>query len=88
VVSATDGIIKIATTGANNTPHAVGVGIQLSTTESVVGKVNLNNPLEYTLPTDGRLSITLPLYARYIKTASTVTGGKANGKLTFTVTYK
>ena len=87
VVSATDGIIKIATTGANNTPHAVGVGIQLSTTESVVGKVNLNNPLEYTLPTDGRLSITLPLYARYIKTASTVTGGKANGKLTFTVTY-
>ena len=88
VVSATDGIIKIATTGANNTPHAVGVGIQLSTTESVVGKVNLNNPLEYTLPTDGRLSITLPLYARYIKTASAVTGGKANGKLTFTVTYK
>lgn len=40
------------------------------------------------LVADNNVTFVMPLYARYIKTDSTVTAGKANSKLLYTVEYK
>lgn len=79
-----NGIMKI-----NDHPQkAKGIGIQLSTTTSENGKIDLNNAVLYALPQDGSSDVTLPLYARYIQTESQVKGGVANGRLEYTITYQ
>ncbi|HAU8264213.1 TPA: type 1 fimbrial protein [Kluyvera intermedia] len=84
-VDASNGIMKID----DETGKASGVGIQLSRTENVSGKIDLDNAINKSIATDGSVTaITIPLYARYIQTESTITGGKANGRLEYTITYK
>jgi len=68
--------------------RATGVGIQLSTTESTSGLVNLAAPVTGMLPNDGSSNITIPLYARYIQTENSVKAGRANAKLMYTITYQ
>lgn len=79
-----NGIMKIN----DHSQKATGIGIQLSTTTSTSGKIDLNNAVLYPLPQDGSADVTLPLYARYIQTESLVKGGVANGRLEYTITYQ
>lgn len=83
-VDAANGIMAIT----DNPAAAVGVGIQLSASANVSGKINLDAPYTYPLPKDGSPSITIPLFARYIQTGSQVFAGKANGTLIFTLSYR
>jgi len=70
---------------------ATGFGIQLSRSQSDAGIMNLTaETYNYTDPlsSNGSTTVTVPLYARYIQTAATATGGKADGMLEYTVSYK
>ncbi|MGY6028703.1 fimbrial protein [Phytobacter sp. AG2a] len=70
---------------------ATGFGIQLSRSQSDAGVMNLTaETYNYTDPlsNNGSTTVTVPLYARYIQTAATATGGKADGMLEYTVSYK
>ncbi|MGY6028702.1 fimbrial protein [Phytobacter sp. AG2a] len=70
---------------------ATGFGIQLSRSQSDAGIMNLTGATyNYTDPlsNNGSTTVTVPLYARYIQTAATPTGGKADGMLEYTVSYK
>jgi len=85
--SATDaanGIMKID----DEALSATGVGIQLSSSESTTGIINLTTGITQTLPKDGTRNITVPLYARYIQTENSVTAGTANGRLEYVITYQ
>jgi type 1 fimbria pilin len=69
---------------------ATGFGIQLSRSQSDAGVMNLTaETYNYTDPlsSNGSATVTVPLYARYIQTAATPTGGKADGMLEYTVSY-
>lgn len=81
---AANGIMKID----DHPLKATGIGIQLSTSESTSGLVNLASPVTQTLPKDGTQSITVPLYARYIQTENSIQAGKANGRLEYVITYQ
>lgn len=83
-ITAADGIMAIA----NNASAATGIGIQLSSTQSVTGKINLNSAYAYALPDDGSRTITVPLFARYVQTENSLSAGKANGKLEYTISYR
>ena len=68
---------------------ATGVGIQLSTTNTATpGLVKFNQPVNGTMIAGMNQTMRIPLYARYIRTGTIVTGGKADGKVTYTVEYK
>ncbi|QOV67342.1 fimbrial protein [Citrobacter sp. BDA59-3] len=80
-----DGIMKID----NETGQATGIGIQLSTSQNESNKINLNAPVnQYLNQSAGITNITVPLYARYIQTESSIGAGKANGRLEYTITYQ
>lgn len=84
IQDAAKGIMKIDASSGS----ASGVGIQLSTTESTSGLVNLSTPVTQSLPKDGTQSITVPLYARYIQTENSIVAGNANGRLEYVITYQ
>jgi type 1 fimbria pilin len=68
---------------------AEGIGIQLSTSESSSGKINFNEKMKSTLPMGVTVgSLTIPLYARYIQTESSITAGVAKGRLEYIITYQ
>ncbi|MBL5825925.1 fimbrial protein [Serratia fonticola] len=46
------------------------------------------NPNQWQAGSSGNGTFTIPLSGRYIKTASTISPGTANGKLTFTMNYR
>lgn len=81
---AANGIMKID----DETSGATGVGIQLSSSESTSGLIDLTTGITQLLPKDGTRNITVPLYARYIQTENSVTAGKANGRLEYVITYQ
>lgn len=85
IINAASGIMAV-TSSAN---AATGVGIQIANgTPSTVGQLfNLSAELKINAPKTGVSTINIPLIARYIKTGSTVTPGRADGKVTFTVNY-
>lgn len=85
VIDSANGIMKLK----NETQSAGGIGIQLSTSASDTNKINLANKISDKISkTAVNPTITVPLYARYIQTASTVTAGKANGSLIYTISYR
>jgi major type 1 subunit fimbrin (pilin) len=84
IEDAVKGIMKLA-------PHpekASGIGIQLSSSRSAAGQINLLHPIRQLLPKDGSQTVTIPLFARYIQTTSHITPGISNGKLEYTVSYQ
>ncbi|MFN3071849.1 fimbrial protein [Serratia sp. J2] len=84
VVNAANGIMAI---DASSSSAASGVGIQLGWGDVNPTPFNLSNEQLMVLPKDGSKNIAIPLSARYIQTASTVTPGRADGKVTFTINY-
>jgi type 1 fimbria pilin len=74
-------------TGAGS---ATGVGVQLAN-----GKVSDTSPTfllfsgvqSFTMVNNNETTLTIPLVARYIQTADSVTPGKADATATFTLNY-
>lgn len=87
IIDATNGIMAVSSTTA--APAAGGVGIQMAWGNASGSPTffNLNGTQNFTPPSDGRQSITIPLAARYIRTGPSVTPGRADGKVTFTINY-
>lgn len=86
VIDSAKGILGL-TTGSES---ATGVGIQMaygSTTDTSPELVNFSSSKDYTVQSDSPSSQTMPLVARYIQTDSTVTPGKADATVTFTINY-
>ncbi|MEL0554868.1 MULTISPECIES: fimbrial protein [Enterobacteriaceae] len=70
---------------------AGGVGIQIgigSLTSAASNFIRFNRGYSANLPVNGFTSMSIPLAARYVQTGERITGGTANGKVTFTVQYK
>lgn len=84
VVDGPNGVMGLDSTA---TPAATGVGIQLGWGEGNPVPFNLSQAQAMVLPKDGRSTIPVPLYARYIQTNTAITPGKANGKVTFLINY-
>lgn len=84
VVDATNGIIQTAQT----VDSATGIGIQVALDENG-SKSPFNFSVEkvFTFPLDGRSTINIPMAARYIKTGTKITPGRADGKIAFTINY-
>ncbi|MBW4204109.1 type 1 fimbrial protein [Enterobacter cloacae subsp. cloacae] len=82
---AANGIINIQ----GGSGAASGVGVQLAYgTDTNPSFVNLSTPKIYAMPDSSSTAWQLPLVARYIQTADSVTPGRADGKVVFTITYK
>ena len=84
---AANGIMKIDSSSGS----ASGVGIQLGYGSTATAGANLVNFLvdkTDNLPTTGDTTINIPLAARYVQTEDTITGGRADSKATFTISYK
>jgi type 1 fimbria pilin len=75
------GIMEIDSGGAT------GVAVQISRKKSEDTFSSLEWETRYN-PAETTNTFVMPLYARYIKTGSSVTAGKANSKLLYTVEYK
>lgn len=84
IVDSANGIMSIDTAVPSS---ASGVGIQLGWGDGSPVPINLSMAQVLTLPRDGRSNISVPLYARYIQTDTTITPGRADGKVTFTLSY-
>lgn len=88
---ATDGIFALSTSG--NGPSASGVGLQLGysllpNTSAIPPQYSWkNNKWSVGFPANAYGNITLPLAVRYYQTGTTVTPGKANGMVTYTIDY-
>lgn len=70
----------------DSSSRATGVGVQLLTANGTT--LPLGTPLAFSDYSVGGGSFTIPLKARYYKTAATVGAGSANTSLTFTMTYQ
>lgn len=86
IINSTSGIIGLNT----GSTSATGIGIQLATGQASDPSpvpVNLSSTTTKTMESDTSTSTKFPLVARYIQTGSTVTPGKANATVTFTINY-
>lgn len=68
---------------------ATGIGIQVGVKEgSDIKPFNFNtNEVIFTPPSPGEQSMEIPLFARYTATSNTITPGKANGAVVYTLNY-
>ncbi|CAI1551103.1 fimbrial protein [Serratia proteamaculans] len=74
----------LALTPATSGSTATGVGVQVLYKNA---PVTFGNMFTITTTT-AKNTLTIPLKARYYQTAATVTGGQANSRATFTLTYQ
>ncbi|WP_426617182.1 fimbrial protein [Raoultella sp. R2A007] len=86
IFDAENGVINITPSDES----ARGVGIQIA--HGTPGTPSpepfaFNRPSVVNLPKTGDSTITYPLVARYVKTSSAFSSGKADGRVTFTVNY-
>lgn len=85
-VNSASGILGLT----SGTDSATGVGIQMaygSTSDNSHELVDFDVSKNYTMQSNATGSQSMPLVARYIQTDSTVTPGKANATVTFTINY-
>jgi type 1 fimbria pilin len=90
VVDAPNGIISLTPTPVGFLPAATGIGIQIGTADAAPVPIPLSTIRAsgiVTTATEGA-SYIIPLKARYIKTASVLTPGPANGAVVFTIDYQ
>ncbi len=85
VINANTGIISL--TPASDS--ATGVGIQIGLKEgSEIKPYNFNtNEVIFTPSSPDAQSLEIPIFARYIATSTTITPGKANGAIVYTLNY-
>ncbi|OHW38048.1 MULTISPECIES: fimbrial protein [Pseudomonas] len=86
-INATNGVLALDPSGTGKAPAATGVGVQVATSNGTPVPLATNRASGLTLrTTEGSYSI--PLRARYLQTANTVTPGPANASATFTIIYQ
>jgi type 1 fimbria pilin len=84
IINDTNGIMSV-TPAAN---AATGVGIQIAYGNAGSPELfRFSAGKTFKLAKDGATTLTVPMMARYIKTGSTVNPGRADGKVTFTISY-
>ncbi len=85
LISPTEGIISL-TPSANN---ATGVGIQVANNDmwGDLKIYNFNSGADELYPAMTDRSMEIDVFARYIKTSETITPGKANGAVVYTINY-
>ncbi|QFI19948.1 type 1 fimbrial protein (plasmid) [Klebsiella aerogenes] len=87
VIDRSKGIMAISPTPGS----ARGIGIQLGygdTNSAESDLIDFATIRTHILPKDGTKTISIPISARYIQTEDNIKPGKADGKLTFMITYK
>ncbi|WP_426155051.1 fimbrial protein [Pseudomonas sp. TSRC2-2] len=90
VIDAAQGIISLTPAPSGTLPAATGIGIQIGTGDAVPVPVPLATlrPSGVVTTTTEGASYAIPLKARYIQTAATMTPGPANGAVVFTIDYQ
>ncbi|WP_165458794.1 fimbrial protein [Raoultella ornithinolytica] len=85
VIDSLNGIIAL-TPAADS---ATGIGIQIGVKEGIeIIPFNFNaNGVVFTPSSPGSQSLEIPIFARYSATSSTITPGKANGAVVYTLNY-
>ncbi|MEX2942208.1 fimbrial protein [Serratia fonticola] len=84
IINDTNGIMAVIP-AAN---AATGVGIQIAYDSAGSPELfRFSAGKTFKLPKNGATTLTVPMMARYIKTGSTVNPGRADGKVTFTISY-
>lgn len=86
IINSASGIIGLST----GSTSATGIGIQLARgqiSDPSPVPINLSSLTTKTMENDTATTAKFPLVARYIQTNSTVTPGKANAAVTFTINY-
>ena len=87
VIDSTRGIAGIS----KGDSSATGVGIQIgygTLSTARTNLINFNSSITENISSTSGSMITIPLAARYIQTEDTITGGRADSKVTFTISYK
>ncbi|RRZ96983.1 fimbrial protein [Erwinia sp. 198] len=85
-IDSANGILGIKTDSSS----ATGVGIQMaygSTSDASPVLVDFASSKDYTMQNDSATTQSMPLIARYIQTDSTVSAGRADATVTFTINY-
>jgi len=90
VIDPVQGIIGLTPSPSGFLPAATGIGIQIGTGDAVPVPVPLSTlrPSGVVTTTTEGASYVIPLKARYIQTAATMTPGPANGAVVFTIDYQ
>ncbi|NMZ32849.1 fimbrial protein [Pseudomonas proteolytica] len=90
VIDAAEGIISLTPAPSGFLPAATGIGIQIGTGDAVPIPVPLATirPSGVVTTTTEGASYVIPLKARYIQTAASMTPGPANGAVVFTIDYQ
>lgn len=71
-----------------STFNAKGIGIQIGYDDSgTIKPLDLRTDKGLTLPANGATTMKVPLSARYMQTEDSVTGGTADGAITYTIIY-
>lgn len=84
IINNANGIMAV--TPGTNVASGVGIQIAYGTTSSPEPFV-FSEEKKLALAKDGESTVTVPMLARYIKTDTTVSPGRADGKVTFTINY-
>lgn len=86
-INSSSGVLSLDPGAMDGASAATGVGVQVAASNGTPLPLGTNLGSGLTLSTiEGSYSI--PLRARYLQTASTVTPGPANASATFTITYQ
>lgn len=90
VIDPAEGIIGLTPAPSGTLPAATGIGIQIGTGDAVPVPVPLSTirPSGVVTTTTEGASYVIPLKARYIQTAATMTPGPANGAVQFIIDYQ
>lgn len=87
IIDANNGIMAVSSLTSDSAASGVGIQISQGTSDRPQAPFNFNSEVRYTLTTTGNGLLTIPLSARYIQTDNTVTPGRGDGKMTFTINY-
>ncbi|UAN50819.1 type 1 fimbrial protein [Serratia sp. JSRIV002] len=87
VIDPLQGIMAVNSLTAD--PAAQGIGIQIGygNSSGTPTPFNFSQVQTVIAPKDGTTTLRIPLAARYIKTNTQMVGGRADGKMTFTINY-
>lgn len=87
VIDPLQGIMAVNSSTAD--PAAQGIGIQIGygNSSGTPTPFNFSQVQTVIAPKDGTTTLKIPLAARYIKTNTQLVGGRADGKMTFTINY-
>ena len=86
-LNASLGILSLNPSAPGNDPAATGVGVQVADSAGTPLPLATLRPSGITTRALEGASYSIPLKARYIQTASSITAGPANATATFTINY-